>query len=175
MVISIVLAVISGVLAGQFHHGLGIAPMLAGVLCAASFLRRRDALIAALGAVVVRDLFVGLSLFTLVRLLAVLSVMGIIWAVRVRPALKPLLVALILASPTYHLMLAVGDWGLQFCSTEPRTPLGLFTTIRTGWPYFQHAFLGELLFTSAFVVAYAAGGSLVRLRWPAAIPQAVRG
>ncbi len=175
MMVSLVLAVVCGVVARQFTHAVGVAPMLAGVLCASCFLRRRDVAVVGLGAMLVRDLLAGVSWFTLVRLCAMFSVIGIIWAIRVRPSLKSLLLALGLSSPTYHLILAVGDWVTHTCSNAPFTPQGLLTTMASSLPYFQRSLIGDLLFTSAFLSLYTLAGYLVTLRWPSVLPSPSRG
>jgi len=172
---SLVLAVGCGVLAWQFTHAVSVAPMLAGVLCASCFLRRRDVAVVGLGSMVVRDLLAGVSWFTLVRLCAMLGVVGIIWAIRVRPSVKSLLLALGLSSPTYHLILAVGDWVTHTCSKEPLTPHGLLATVASSLPYFQRSLIGDLLFTSAFLSLYMLAGYLVALRWPSALPAPSKG
>jgi len=118
-----------------------------------------------------RDLIVGVSWFTLVRLVGILAVIGIIWALRVRPSLKPLLLGVGLSSSAYHLVLAVGDWVTQACSTAPRTPQGLIATMTSSLPYFQRSLIAELLFTSVFLGAYALAGHLLARRWPALLPQ----
>lgn len=73
MGMSVILAVVCGMLAGQLRHAVGMAPMLAGLLCASCFLRRRDVAVVGIGALLVRDLIAGVSWFTLVRLLGILS------------------------------------------------------------------------------------------------------
>ena len=175
MVLNLGLAVLCGMLARQWTHSVGVAPMLAGVLFAACFLRRRDVAIVGLGAMLVRDLLAGVGWFTLVRLCAMLGVIGILWAIRVRPSLRSLLLALGLSSPAYHLVLATGDWMTHTCSTAPFTPQGLFTTIASSLPYFQRSLIGDLLLTSAFLSLYTLAGYLVVLRWPAVLPQPSKG
>lgn len=175
MMLSLVLAVGGGVLAWQFTHTLGVAPILAGVLCASCFLRRRDVAFAGVGAMLVRDLLAGVSWFTLVRLCAMLSVIGIIWALRVRPSLKSLLLGLGLSSPVYHLVLATGDWVTRTCSNAPFTAQGFLTTLATTFPYFMRSLISDLLFTSAFLSLYTLAGYLVVLRWPSALPQPSKG
>ena len=171
MGLSLALLAVAGILAGQFQHTVGVAPILAALICAACFLRRRDLLIVGVGAVLIGDLLGVLSWFTLVRVVGILGVIGVIWAIRVRPSLKSLLVALVIVSPVYHLMLAVGDWTLQYCVQAPYTPEGLAASIGMNLPYFQRAFVGELLLTSAFLLVYTLAGYLVSWRWPALLPQ----
>ena len=175
MTLSLVLAVIGGVLAWQFGHAVGAAPVLAGVLCAACFLPRRNAIVVGMGAMLVRDLLAGLSLFTVVRLVAMLGVVGIIWVIRIRPSLKSLLLGLGLSSPVYHLVLAVGDWITRTCSTAPFTPQGLGATIAGSMPYFQRSLVGDLLFTSAFLMLYTMAGYLAVSRWPSMLPHPSEG
>jgi hypothetical protein len=175
MAIVLVLAIVCGVLASAFHHVVGMTPMLAGLLCASCFLRRRDVAIVGVGAVLVRDLLGGLHWFTLVRLVGIVSVIGILWLVRVRPSLKSLLTGLVVSLPVYHLVLAIGDWALQMCVKTPLTPQGLWMSIGSSLPYFQRAFLGELLLTSAFLSLYTLAGSLVAWRWPDLLPQPSKG
>ena len=173
--ISVVLAVACGLLAGGFRHEVGMAPVLAGLLCASCFLRRRDVAIVGLGATVVRDVLSGVSVFTLVRLLGMLAVIGIIWALRARPSFKSLLLGLGLSSPAYHLVLATGDWVTHTCSKLPLTPQGFYTSIATSIPYFQRSLVNDLLLTSAFLSFYTLAGYLVVLRWPSVLPQPSRG
>ena len=175
MIVSVVLAVVCGVFAWQFGHAVGTAPVLAGVLCASCFLPRRHAIVVGLGAMLVRDLLGGFSLFTLVRLAAMLGVVGIIWAIRIRPSLKSMLLGLGLSSPVYHLILAVGDWLTHTCSTAPFTPQGLAATVASSLPYFQRSLVGDVFFTSAFLMAYTMAGYLAVLRWPSLLPHPSEG
>lgn len=87
----VILAIVGGFAAWAGRHQIGVSPILAGLLCASCFLRRRDAVIAGLGAVLVHDALVGFSLFTLVRLIGVSGALGVIWAVRVRPSFPEIL------------------------------------------------------------------------------------
>ena len=175
MGMSLVLAVVCGMLAGQLGHTVGMAPMLAGLLCASCFLRRRDVAVVGIGAMLVRDLIAGVSWFTLVRFVGILAVIGIVWALRVRPSLKSLLLGVGLSSSAYHLVLAIGDWVTQTCSKAPWTFPGLYETIASSLPYVQRSLIAELLFTSAFLTLYTLAGYLVVLRWPAVLPQSSRG
>lgn len=170
MVVPWIFAVIVGLMAGQLQHIVGAAPILAALLCASCFLRRRDVVIIGLIGMLARDLLVGVSWFTLVRLVGVLSVIGIVTALRVRPSLKSLLVGLGISAPAYHLILALGDWITQTCSKEPGTLTGLATTLASSLPYVQRSLLGDLVFTSAFLGLYTLAGYLVTLRWPSLIP-----
>ncbi len=170
MTIGLALALSAGFLAGQFQHVVGAAPILAALLCASCFLRRRDVAFIGLVGMLAQDLLVGVSWFTLVRLIGILSVIGIVVALRVRPSMKSLLVGLGVSAPAYHLILAVGDWITHTCSKEPWTPAGLVSTLASSLPYFQRSFLGDLVFTSAFLGLYTLAGYLVTLRWPALIP-----
>jgi len=157
-------------MSGQLGHTVGAAPILAALLCASCFLRRRDVALIGLVGMLARDLVVGVSWFTLVRLAGILSVIGIVTAIRVRPSMKSLLVGLLVSAPVYHVMLAAGDWVTHTCSREPWTPAGLAATVASSLPYFQRSLLGELVFTSAFLGLYTLVGYLVTLRWPSLIP-----
>lgn len=174
MAMVVVFAVMAGMMAGQFSHAVGVAPILAALLCAACFLRRRDIAIVGLIGVLAQDLLTGFSWFTLVRLAGVLSVIGIVMALRVQPSLKSLLVGLGISAPTYHLVLVVGDWITHTCSQEPWTPAGLVNTLMSSLPYIQRSLLGDLVLTGAFLGLYALAGSLVARRWPLLIPQPSR-
>lgn len=186
MGVSVVLAVIVGGMAGSLRHTVGAAPVLAALLWAAYVLRTRDVMIIGLGATLVQDLMTGVGWFTLVRLAAVISVIGVIRLARVRwsptgtargpqavGSFPSVLLGLGLASPVYHLVLATGDWVTQFCTQAPQTLSGLAVTLRSAFPYFQRSFLSEVLFTAAFLGVYALSGSAVRLWWPAAFPQPI--
>ena len=170
MIIGLALALSAGLIAGGLQHTVGAAPILAALLCAACFLRARDVALIGLVGVLACDLVAGLSWFTLVRIIGVLSVIGIVTALRVRPSMKSLLAGLVVSAPTYHLVLAVGDWVTHTCSQEPWTPAGFVNTLASSVPYFQRSFAGELVFTSTFLGLYALAGYLVTLRWPALIP-----
>ena len=171
MAVVLVFAVMIGMMAGQFSHAVGAAPILAALLCAACFLRKRDIVIVGLVAMLAHDLLVGFSWFTLVRLAAVLSVIGILAALRVRPTFKSLLTGLAISAPAYHLMLALGDWVTHTCSQEPRTPAGLVNTLASSLPYLQRSFVGDVVLTSAFLGLYTLAGYALTLRWPLLIPQ----
>ena len=171
MIVPWIFAVVAGVMAGQFQHVVGAAPILAALLCASCFLRRRDVALIGLVGMLAHDLLVGVSWFTLVRLVGVLSVIGIIAALRVRPSVKSLLVGLGISAPAYHVILAIGDWITHTCSQEPWTSVGLVNTLASSLPYFQRSFLGDVVFTSAFLGLYALAGYALTLRWPSLIPQ----
>ncbi len=169
MNIVIALTGIAGLTAASFHHTLGMAPILAALLCAACFLRKRDALLVGLGAMLIHDAIVGLSIFTLVRMIAILGVVGVIWALRVRPTWTSLLPGVAVAAPVYHLALAVGDWATQFCTKAPHTVTGLAATLMSAFPYFQRSFVSEVFFTAAFLGIYTLSGSIIRRWQPVAI------
>jgi hypothetical protein len=145
--------------------------MLAGILFAACFLRRRDAAVVALGAMLLRDAISGFSLFTMVRLAAMLGVVGVITALRLRPTLPSLGMGLLLSSPAYHLILSTGDWVTQTCTKTPLTMQGLAETLAGTAPYAQRAFVGDVLLTSLLVGLYTLAGYLGSLRWPSVLPQ----
>jgi hypothetical protein len=170
MTIGLALALSAGLIAGGFRHAVGTAPVLAALLCASCFLRRRDVAIIGVVGMVVRDLVAGVSWFTLVRVAAVLSVVGIVAWLRVRPSLRSLLAGLVVSVPVYHFMLAFGDWVTQVCSKEPWTPAGLVATLAGSLPYVQRSIVGDVVFTGAFLGLYALAGYVVTLRWPSLIP-----
>ena len=159
--LSVLMAVFGGVVAGQFHGAVGIAPVLAGLLCASCFLRPRDVALVGIGAALVYDLCVGVSHFTLVRLVAMLSVIGVVRLLRTRFSLPSLAIGTALASVAYHLSLAVGDWVTRTCSTQPHTMQGLLATIGSSLPYFQRSFVGEALWTMTFFGLYTLAGYTV--------------
>jgi len=173
MAVSIVLAVIVGGMAGQLRHAVGAAPILAALLWAACFLRKRDVALIGIGAMLIHDAIAGVSVFTIVRVVAMLGVIGVIWAIRVRPTWLSLLSGLVLVAPTYHLVLATGDWVTQFCTQAPHTLPGLAATLMSAFPYFQRSFVSEVLYSAAFLGIYALSGSAIRLWWPAAFPQPI--
>lgn len=175
MIVGLALALSAGLIAGPFHHTVGAAPILAALLCASCFLRRRDVAVVGLGSMLVHDLLVGVSAFTLVRMVGIAAVIGIVWLARVGPTLKSLLIGLMAASPVYHLVLSTGDWALQFCSKAPLTPQGFWATLTSNLPYVQRSLVSEVLFTSAFLSLYALAGYLVTLRWPSLLPQPSKG
>jgi hypothetical protein len=173
MKVVLLFTVMAGILTAALQHPVGLAPILAALLCAACFLRKRDVVIVGLGAMLIHEAMVGFSLFTIVRLVAILGVIGVIWAIRVRPAWPSLLLGLSLSAPVYHLALATGDWVIQFCTKAPHTAAGFAATLMSSLPYIQRSVVNEVFFTAAFLGLYALSGSAIRLWWPAALPQAV--
>ena len=153
---AILLMVVCGFVAGQFPHLLGVTPVLGAVLCAACFLRPRQLFLIGLGGILVRDLLMGLSSFTLVRLTGMALVVTLVAALQVRPNVRSLFAGLLLSAPVFHLTLAVGNWLTGTCGSFPRTAQGLFQSVAMAVPYFQRAFLGDLFFTGLFQMAYAA-------------------
>ncbi len=143
-----------GIIAGAFHHEFGVAPILGAILCAACFLRPRDLFTVGLGGILIRDLLMGLSLFTAVRLAGIALVVAAVVAVKVRPNLRSLLIGLLVSSPIFHLALAVGDWATGTCGIWPKTAQGLSQAVVSALPYFQRSFVGDVLFTSLFLGAY---------------------
>lgn len=157
---TVLLTLACGLVAGQFHHQLGVAPILGALLCAACFLKPRELWSIGLGGMLVRDLMLGISWFTLVRLIGIALVVRAILALRVRPSLRSLLVGLLVSSPIFHLTLAIGDWVTGTCAIWARTPAGLLSSITSTWPYFQRSFVGDVLFASLFLSAYTLGAYL---------------
>jgi len=170
MALGISFAVVAGILASQFTHVAGATPILAALLCAACFWRKRNVALIGIVAMLTRDALAGISWFTVVRVAAVLGVVGVVWLVRLRPSFSSLLTGLGLSAPVYHLTLSVGDWLTHTCSTAPFTWQGLMTTIHTSVPYFYRSFFGDLVFTSAFMGLYTFAGYVVTLRWPSLLP-----
>lgn len=154
MIATGLLTLACGLIAGQFHHQLGVAPILGAILCAACFLRPKELFIVGLGGILVRDLLTGLSAFTIVRLIGMSAVVAAILALKIRPTVRSLLTGLIVSSPIFHVVLAVGDWATGTCAILPKTTQGLLTAISGAVPYFQRSFIGDLLFTSLFLGAY---------------------
>lgn len=171
MSVLLALMTAAGLIAASFRHPFGVSPILAALVCSACFLRKRDVVLVGMGAMLVHELAVGVSLFTLVRLAAVLGVTGALWLLRVRPAWASLLTALAVVGPLYHLMLVTGDWITRFCTAEPHTAAGFAATFWSSWPYIQRSLVTETLFTAAFLGLYALGGSAIRLWRPAALPR----
>ncbi len=154
MIATGLLTLACGIIAGQFHHTFGVAPILGAILCAAFFLRPRELFVVGLGGVLVRDLLMGFSLFTGVRLIGIALVVAAIVALKVRPNLRSILTGLLVSSPIFHLALAVGNWATGTCGDFARTPIGLFQSIVSSIPYFQRSFVGDVLFASLFLGAY---------------------
>lgn len=155
-----------GIIAGRFHHTFGVAPVLAAILCAALFLRPRHLWIVGLGGMLLRDLLLGFSLFTLVRLVAIALVVAAVQGLRVRPTFRSLLTALVVSSPVFHLALAIGNWMTGTCGNFSKTPEGLAISVASGYPYFQKAFLSDLLLISLFLSLASAGAYLWSGRKP---------
>ena len=168
MIVSLLLMLAGGVLT-IMGHPWGMAPIVAAVVCAGSFLRRRDMLIIGLGAMLLHDMVLGLSLFTLVRLAAIAGVIGVVQWLRVTPRPLSLGAGVVLAAPVYQVILAVGDWATHFCTTQPRTLAGLQATLFSAWPYMQQSFFSDLAFTAAFLGLYTCVGYVLRTRWPALV------
>lgn len=169
MVIAIVLTLLGGIIAGVFHQTFGVAPILGALLCAACFLKPRSLFLAALAAMLIRDLALGFSLFTLVRLVAISAVAGILIVIKVRPNFRSLLTGLLLSSVVFHLVLSVGDWATQCCSQADRTPSGLMQSLMATASYWPRAMASDLLMTAVFWAIYAAVVyGLDRTRWKTA-------
>ena len=158
------LTLAGGMIAGQFHHAFGVAPVVGAILCAALFLRPRDLFIVGLGGILVRDLVMGLSLFTAARLAGIALVVAAIVALKVRPNPRSLLTGLLVSSPLFHLALAAGNWATGTCGDFPRTAQGLGQAAVGAIPYFQRSFLGDVLFAGLFLGAYSLAGYTV-LGW----------
>lgn len=170
MSLVLALTVVAGVMAASFNHVLGMGPILAALLCAACFLRARDVLVIGVGAMLIHDFVVGFSVFTLVRLVAVLAVVGAIWMLRIRPAAGSLLLGLAVIVPLYHLALTTGDWITHFCTKEPHTLQGFVATLNSNLPYLQRSCLNDVVLTAAFLGAYTLSGSALRAWRPSALP-----
>ena len=154
-----------GILAGRFHHQLGVAPILGAILCATCFLRPRDLFIVGLGGILLRDLMIGFSPFTTVRLVGMGFVVLAVVALKVRPNLRSLLVGLMVSSPIFHLTLSMGDWITGTCGHWPKTLSGLTQAVTSSLPYFTHSLIGDLIFASLFLSLYTmAGYSFVAFR-----------
>ena len=148
------LTLAGGMIAGQFHHMFGIAPILGAILCAACFLRPRDLFVVGLGGILLRDLVMGLSLFTAVRLAGIAMVVAAVVAIKVRPNFRSILTGLLVSAPLFHLALAVGDWATGTCGAWPKTPQGLAQAVVSAIPYFQRSFVGDVLFAGLFLGVY---------------------
>lgn len=154
MLTSLLLTAAGGIIAGQFHGPFGVAPILGAILCAAFFLKPKQLFLIGLGGMVVRDLLMGLSLFTLVRLIAIALVVAVVVALKIRPTVRSLLVGLFTVSPIFHLTLAVGDWWTGTCSTFPKTGQGLLASIHGSLPYLERSLVGDTVFTALFLLGY---------------------
>lgn len=150
MIVSLVLMGMGGLLAGLMSHPFGVAPILGAMLCASCFLRPRDLWIVGLGGIAIRDLLLGPSAFTLVRLVGVALVIGVILALKVRLTWRSVVTGLLIVAPIFHLVLAAGDWATGTCAGYPRTWDGLGRTVASAAPYFQQSFLTDLAFTGLF-------------------------
>ena len=145
-----------GLIASRFHHDVGIAPVLAAILCAGIFLKSRDLWIVGLGGMLIRDLILGFSVFTFVRLAGIALVVLAIRQLKLQPNLRSLLTGLVVSSPLFHLTLSVGNWATGTCGHWPRTLQGLAQSIASSWPYFQKSLAVDLLFTALFLLLYTA-------------------
>ena len=161
MIITGMLTLACGLIAAQFHHLFGMAPVLGAILCAACFLRSRDLFVVGLGGMLLRDLILGLSVFTWVRLAAIALVVLAVLLLKVRPALRSLLIGLLISSPIFHLALAVGDWATGTCGHWTQSAQGLTSAIVSTVPYFQRSFVGDSLFTALFLMAYSLAAYMV--------------
>jgi len=144
--------------------------MLAAVLCAAPFLRKRDLILMSLVAMLTRDVIGGVSWFTLVRLAAILSVVGVLWILRVRPSVKSFVIGLGASSVVYHVVLTMGDWVTQTCSKAPLTWRGLQEVVVSNAPYAGRSILTDAVFAGAFLTLYLMVGLLMASRWPSLLP-----
>ncbi len=151
---TVLLTLACGLMAGRFSHELGVAPILGAILCAGYFLKPRELWIVGLGGILVRDLLIGLSAFTMVRLIGVSAVVATILVLKIRPNFRSILMGLLVSSPIFHMVLAVGDWATGTCAVVPKTPQGLWISLSGAIPYFQRSFVGDLLFTSLFLGGY---------------------
>lgn len=143
-----------GLMSSQFQHQFGATPILGAILCAACFMRPRNLFLIGLGGMLVRDLALGLSMFTIVRLIAIALVALLVIALKVRPNFRSVLTGLLVVSPVFYLTLALGDWATGTCTAEPRTLAGLVASLQSAGPYFQRCFAGDTLFTGLFMGAY---------------------
>lgn len=109
-----------------------------------------------LGGMILRDLILGLSLFTLVRLAAMALVILAVTALKLRPNFRSLLTGLLISTPVFHVALAAGDWVTGTCGQWAKTPAGFAAAIGSTLPYFQRSFVGDFLFTALFLAAYSA-------------------
>lgn len=170
MGVAIGFGVLAGAVASQWSHVIGSAPILAALLCAACVLRTRDLVIIGVVVMLTRDVVSGVSWFTLVRLAAILSVVGMLWIVRVRPTIKSLLIGLGTSSPVYHVVLTMGDWATQTCSKAPLTFQGLQETVASSLPYAGRSIVTDTVFAGAFLALYLLMGLLIASRWPSLFP-----
>lgn len=157
---------VAGAAANQWGHVVGSAPMLAAVLCAAPFLRKRDLILMSLVAMLTRDAIGGVSWFTLVRLAAILSVVGVLRILRVRPLVKSFVIGLGASSAVYHVVLTMGDWVTQTCSKAPLTWRGLQEVFVSNVSYAGRSILTDAVFAGAFLTLYLMMGLFMASRWP---------
>ena len=155
MLATAMLTTACGIIAAQFHHQLGVAPILGAILCAACFLRPKDLFIVGIGGMLLRDLLMGFSAFTAVRVAAIALVVLAFVLLKVRPNLRSLVTGLLVSAPIFHISLAVGDWATGTCGSYSHTPAGLKTAIVSSLPYVQRSLLGDFLFTALFLGAYS--------------------
>lgn len=155
---TLLLTMACGLVAGAFHHQFGVAPVLGAILCAACFLKPKELFLVGLGGMLVRDIVTGFSLFTLVRLVGMGLVVIALLALKMRPTFRSVLVGMLVSSPIFHLVLAVGDWATGTCSVPPETPQGLLAAVVSAVPYFGRSFLGDTLFAGLFLGAYVLAG-----------------
>ncbi len=155
---TLLLTISCGFLAGAFQHQFGVAPVLGAILCAACFLKPKELFLVGLGGILVRDILAGLSLFTLVRLMGMGLVVVAILGLKMRPTFRSVLVGMLVSSPIFHLVLAIGDWATGACSVLPKTPQGLLAAVVSAVPYFERSFLGDTLFAGLFLGAYVLAG-----------------
>lgn len=154
MIATGILMLAGGLIAGGFHHPFGVAPILGAILCAACFLKPKDLFLVGIGGMLVRDLLMGLSLFTLVRLTGIALVVAAVVAMKVRPNPRSLLTGLLISSPLFHLALAAGDWATGACGAWAKTPQGLAQAVASAVPYLERSFAGDVLFTALFLGLY---------------------
>ncbi len=162
-------AIAIGLVAAFLGHAVGVTPWLSGILIAACFVSRRQWGIIAFGASLVRDVVTGISLFTGVRLIGMLVVLTLLWRRPIRPRFSSLALSLAIASPAYHLVLAVGDWMTQICTRYPRNVDGLLASITTSLSYFYRSLTAEFLVVGVFAAGYALIGSSLLGRRPAVL------
>ena len=166
MGVAVAFGVVAGAVASQLSHVVGTAPILGALLCAACVLRKRDLVIVGVVAMLARDVVAGLSWFTLVRLAAILSVVGVLWIVRVRPSVTSFVVGLGVVAPVYHVVLTMGDWVTQTCSKAPLTFQGLQATFAGSLPYIGRSIITDAVLAGAFLTLYLLAGLFMVSRWP---------
>lgn len=158
-----------GLIAGQFPHPVGVAPILGAILCASCFLQPRELWIVGLGGLLLRELQLGVSPFTVVRMIGIALVIAAVLAMKIRPTWRSLSAGVLAASALFHVVLTVGDWATGTCGGWPRTLSGFFAALASSAPYAARMTIGDALFAAAFLAGYAAIGAGV-LKWkPAAV------